>query len=208
MVKRKPSRPSWTPNQVVAYNIAKARLLRGWTQTEAGERLAPYLGQRLSPASWSAMERSVDGGRIREFSADELVAFARGFDLPIGWFLTPPPVDDGIDIAVPDAKRGGLDPAVLLDLVLGTPETVEAWRAVLLTWPSAYSTLRIAPSGAAEVVSGPGDDVHHRLDTTAALRAQTLLREQFGDLDTARSVLVGLADLLNALDEPTATDTP
>ena len=74
------------------------------------------------------MERSVDGGRIREFSADELVAFARGFDLPIGWFLTPPPVDDGIDIAVPDAKRGGLDPAVLLDLVLGTPETVEAWR--------------------------------------------------------------------------------
>ena len=208
MSRRKSSRRSWTPNQIVAYNIGKARLLRGWTQDEAGERLASFLGHRLSPASWSALERSIDGGRIREFSADELVGFARGFDLPIGWFLTPPPVDDEIDIAVPDAKRGGLDPAVLLDLVLGTPETFEAWRAVLLTWPSAYSTAQASLEGGLDVVSGPGDDVHQRLDDAALLRAQTLLRKQFGDLASARTVLVGLADLLTALDEPTRSDNP
>ncbi len=37
-----------TPNQVVAYNVAKARALRGWTQEQAAEALAPYLGPRLS----------------------------------------------------------------------------------------------------------------------------------------------------------------
>ncbi len=39
--------------------------LCGWTQDQATEACAPYLGTRLSPASWSALERSVDGGRIR-----------------------------------------------------------------------------------------------------------------------------------------------
>ena len=86
----RPARPAWTPNQLVAHNIAKARLLRGWTQDQAAEACEPYLGKRLSPASWSALERSVDGGRIREITADELVGFARGFDLPVGFFLTPP----------------------------------------------------------------------------------------------------------------------
>src|SRR5438309_2341992 len=96
--------PSWTPNQIVAYNVARARLLRGWTQEQAAEALAPYLGARLSSASFSALERSVAGGRIRQFDADELLALARGFDLPIGWFLTPPPVLEGVSLATPDAK--------------------------------------------------------------------------------------------------------
>ena len=203
MARRKPDRRAWTPNQIVAHNIAKARLMRGWTQDEAGERIAAHLGHRLSPASWSAIERSVDGGRIREFSADELVAFARGFDLPIGWFLTPPPVDDGIGVAVPDAKAGGMDPHELIDLVLGTPETLEPWRQVLLTWPSMASLLRIHPDGTATNAGRVDQDVHPRLRDLAHLHAQTLLREQFGDLDAAREVLTGLAGLLQALDDLT-----
>src|SRR6478736_4234953 len=96
-MRRKPTATrAWTCNQIVAYNLARARLLRGWTQEEAGRALAPYLGQRVSAASWSAMERSIDGGRVKQFSADELLALARGFDLPIGWFLTPPPRTDDI----------------------------------------------------------------------------------------------------------------
>ena len=67
---------SFTPNQVVAQRIVIARELRGWTQEEAAERLEPFLGARWSGATFSIVERSVDGKRIRQFSADELVALS------------------------------------------------------------------------------------------------------------------------------------
>jgi transcriptional regulator with XRE-family HTH domain len=80
-------------NQVVAYNVRAARELRGWTQDEFAERLEPYVGQRLTQASVSAIERAWDGERRREFDAHELLTFAMVFDLPILWFLLPPPGD-------------------------------------------------------------------------------------------------------------------
>ena len=33
-------------NKVVAHGLKVARILRGWTQEEAAERLEPYLGVR------------------------------------------------------------------------------------------------------------------------------------------------------------------
>ena len=80
-------------NQVVAYNVREARQLRGWTQEELADRLEPYLGQRLTQAGVSSIERSWDGDRRREFDAHELLVFAMVFDLPIVWFLLPPPGD-------------------------------------------------------------------------------------------------------------------
>jgi transcriptional regulator with XRE-family HTH domain len=80
-------------NQVVAYNVKAARELRGWTQDELADRLEPYLGQRLTQASVSAIERAWDGERRREFDAHELLTFAMVFDLPIIWFLLPPAGD-------------------------------------------------------------------------------------------------------------------
>jgi transcriptional regulator with XRE-family HTH domain len=80
-------------NQVVAYNVRAARELRGWTQDEFAERLEPYVGQRLTQASVSAIERAWYGERRREFDAHELLTFAMVFDLPILWFLLPPPGD-------------------------------------------------------------------------------------------------------------------
>ena len=80
-------------NQVVAYNVRAARELRGWTQDELADRLEPYLGQRLTQASVSAIERAWDGDRRREFDAHELLTFAMVFDLPIIWFLLPPADD-------------------------------------------------------------------------------------------------------------------
>jgi transcriptional regulator with XRE-family HTH domain len=77
-------------NQVVAYNVKAARELRGWTQDELADRLEPYLGQRLTQASVSAIERAWDGDRRREFDAHELLTFSMVFDLPILWFLLPP----------------------------------------------------------------------------------------------------------------------
>jgi transcriptional regulator with XRE-family HTH domain len=116
-----------TPNQVVAYNLARARQWRGWTQEQAAEALEPYLGARWSKATFSAAERSVDGRTIRQFSADDLVAFSRCFQVPLSWFFMPPAPDErreqGVTIRldVPDAPQTGADLALLLDLVFGEP---------------------------------------------------------------------------------------
>jgi hypothetical protein len=40
-----------TPNQVVAYNLNQARVWKGWTQEQAADALAPFVGSR----------RTVDG---------------------------------------------------------------------------------------------------------------------------------------------------
>jgi hypothetical protein len=80
-------------NQVVAYNVRAARELRGWTQDDLADRLAPYTGMRPTQANVSAIERAWDGDRRREFDAHELLVFSLVFDLPIIWFLLPPPGD-------------------------------------------------------------------------------------------------------------------
>lgn len=98
-----------TPNQIVALNLARVRDERGWSQPQAAAALEPFLGARWSRASYSAVERSVDGVRIKQFSADELVAISRCFDRPISWFLTPPA---GTVAATPD-HHDGLDASVL-----------------------------------------------------------------------------------------------
>jgi transcriptional regulator with XRE-family HTH domain len=80
-------------NQVVAYNFRAARELRGWTQEDVADRLAPYMGQRPSQAAVSAIERAWESERRREFDAQELLVFSLVFDVPIVWFLLPPPGD-------------------------------------------------------------------------------------------------------------------
>ena len=82
-------------NEVIAYNFKRARELRGLTQPEVAEALAPFLGQVLPQASISAIERSYGGGKRREFDAQEILAFACAFDLPLLWFFIPPPGDTG-----------------------------------------------------------------------------------------------------------------
>ncbi len=117
---------SLSPNQIVAYNLTQARFERQWTQDEAAEALEPYLGALWSRAVWSAAERSVDGSRVRLFTADDIVAFARGFDLPITYFfLPPPPWVDGrpVKLDTPDTRaQFGETMATMIDLIFGTPE--------------------------------------------------------------------------------------
>jgi hypothetical protein len=88
-----PPRDEVDLNQVVAYNVRAARELRGWTQDELAARLERYLGQRMTQAGVSSIERAWDGDRRREFDAHELLVFAMVFELPITWFLLPPPGD-------------------------------------------------------------------------------------------------------------------
>jgi len=120
--------PARTPNQIVAYNLMRARKLRGLSQEEAAERLAPFLGARWSKATFSAAERTYfRSERQRRFDPDEIVAFARAFDLPVGWFFLPPdPSAEGRPVLVrtPDmeARQKGLGPAALIDLVVPPTE--------------------------------------------------------------------------------------
>lgn len=81
-----------TANQVVAYNLRRAREERGATQEETAQRLEQYLGKRWSKASFSVAERSAEkGARKREFDANELLAFTQIFEKPIGYFFELPP---------------------------------------------------------------------------------------------------------------------
>jgi transcriptional regulator with XRE-family HTH domain len=82
---------SYSANQAVALNLRVARALRGWTQEQAAEQLERYLGERWSKATWSVAERSVAGRRVKQFSADEIVAFSRAFSLPVSFFFLPIP---------------------------------------------------------------------------------------------------------------------
>jgi transcriptional regulator with XRE-family HTH domain len=97
-----------TPNQVIAYNLHRARELHGWTQETAAERLEPFLGERWSRVVFSAAERSYyHEHRIRQFTADDIAAFAAAFELPISFFFTPP-VTVLIDEYVPPNAREGI----------------------------------------------------------------------------------------------------
>ena len=186
-------------------------MLRDWTQDEAAEAVAPYLGTRLSAASWSAAERSVEAVRIREFNADELLALARGFGVPIGWFLTPPPVDEEIGLSTPDAGRDGLDPIVLLDALLGTEETLPYLEDVLAAY-TGFTThhVLIDPDGLMLNLGREQPRMQNRVEGQIALRAKLVAEQAFGDVRQASATLRRLADVLDgigkAIDEAGSTD--
>ena len=188
-----------TPNQVVAYNVIKARALRGWTQEQAADALAPYLGTKLSGPSFSALERSaVKIDRIKQFSADDLLALSRGFDLPIGYFFTPPPPAADVGLYGPDGGNKGLDPVVLLDAILGTPENLEHWAGDLLAYAASHAPM---PRSKREKPSVSPADLADRLTPLADLHAKALLRNALGDLDNASDLLERLAEALRLLDQ-------
>lgn len=192
-------RRTMTPNQIVALNVAKARALRGWTQEQAAEQLAPYLGAKLSTASFSALERSawkVD--RIKQFSADELLALSRGFDLPIGYFLVPPPPASDAALHAPDAGMKGLDPIVILDAILGTPENLDHWEDELREYSASVAP---QPRSKREKPHVSPNDLADRLQTLGTSRARAMLRQAFGDVTDAAEVLERLADAIRLLEE-------
>jgi transcriptional regulator with XRE-family HTH domain len=107
----------WTASQVVAHNLARARELRGLTQTEVAERLSRFTGSKWSQTTVAQAEGSIGGQRVRQFTANELVALARTFDLPVLFFFMPP--DDGVGRLMTDDARAGLPWEYLMVLLLG-----------------------------------------------------------------------------------------
>jgi transcriptional regulator with XRE-family HTH domain len=199
-------RRTYSPNQVVALNVARARAMRGWTQEEAAAALSPHLGLHWSTASFSAVERSIRGTRVKQFSADELVALSRGFGLPIGWFFLPPPPDQDAGLHVPDGKLRGVEFEVLLDTILGTPDSLPFWRQALLDYASELAAVRAGTGGEGQTDEF-ASDLARRVDAMGELRAAALLRESFGDVTEARDVLIRLANVLTRLEEAERGDT-
>jgi hypothetical protein len=174
-------------------------------QEQAAEALAPYLGAKLSGPSFSGLERSAwTVNRVKQFSADDLLALSRGFDLPIGFFFTPPPPDFDAGLYAPDAGIKGLDPIVLLDAILGTPDNLEYWEDELLAYSASTAP---APRSKREKPSVSPSDLAERVTPLAAQRARALLRRSFGDIGKARDVLRRLTELIDTLDDTTSHNT-
>ena len=179
-----------SPNQVVAFNLAQARLLRGWTQEQAAEALEPHVGSRWSKATFSAAERSMDGERVRQFDADEIVAFARAFDLPVSWFFLPPPPWAGpgvpAKLQTPTSGRFGEPLALLADLVFGDDHH-EAQMAMRL---SAFFD-QLGPN--------PMSDAQQRVVNMVATKKAELVRTSVTDLEDWQTSLRSLANQLEDL---------
>jgi transcriptional regulator with XRE-family HTH domain len=120
-----------SPNQVVAYNLFQARQERRWTQAQAAEALEPHLGVRWTVAQVSAAERSVDGTRVRQFSADDIVAFAQAFELPVTYFFLPTRPESGWSKVEPGTSPAQLGNTMshMIDVVFG--DTVDGAPRVL-----------------------------------------------------------------------------
>jgi hypothetical protein len=180
-----------TPNQVVAFNLAQARQWRGWTQDQAAEALEPYLGKRWSKASVSQAERSIAGKFVRNFDADEIVAFARAFELPLGWFFMPPPPWSDhppapVKLKTPDAEHLGTALALLVDLVFGD-ETNQALLAMRLdAW------LQQRPPQLT--------DAQARITSLVQLRIDSLARATIDDLAQWQIALRAMANQLEDLE--------
>ena len=192
---------AFTPNQLVAQRIALARQLRGWTQEEAADRLEKFLGAKWSPATFSIVERSVDGKRIRQFTADELVALSRAFEVPIGWWFTPSWGDSAAVVVTPDAPDG-LPSQLMVDVVMGEIDGFETWANELLRWASNQRVIVETATGRIVRQDSVSPRTEPWLDDFARLRAEMAVAGQFGDLDAAKEGLTRGLGLLDELSTP------
>ena len=80
-----------TAAENISRNVRRLRRARGWTQEEAGQRLAEITGKPQSKASWSAGERHPETGRTKSWTANEVAALAVLFDVPVGDLFEPQP---------------------------------------------------------------------------------------------------------------------
>jgi transcriptional regulator with XRE-family HTH domain len=128
-----------TGNQTVAYNLRRAREVHGLTQEQAAERLEPFLGERWSKATFSAAERSVEGKRVRKFDADEVLAFAEGFGLPVAWFFLPAdPEHRRLQELVKEQTKLALQTSPVTEAIAHVREAMDGLEATAKVTATAY----------------------------------------------------------------------
>lgn len=120
-----------TVNQLVAYNLMRARRQKGWTQQETAKLLTLRTTKKWTAATLSAAERSWQTGRSRQFDANELVAFSEVFQTPIVYFFIPIRARKGEEVWYALSKVDAASPFPTIK----APELLDA--AVPLRYPSA-----------------------------------------------------------------------
>jgi len=164
----------WTPNQVVAFNLARIRTMKGLDMATAAATVSHALGVSWSDRTYAQVERSVTGAKIRQFTADDLVSLAWAYDVPVGFFLTPPPVDKGGREIVTAGYPHPVDPVKMLVTVVGTAENRPQWQTAI----DEYST------GTGNMTVAVGDGEYLDIDTIANLlvrgRVNRIVREELG----------------------------
>jgi transcriptional regulator with XRE-family HTH domain len=189
-----------TPNQLIAFNLKEVREEKGWTQEKAAEELATFLGRRWSKASYSAAERSVDTPRIKQFSADELVAMCFAFNVPMVRFFAPPtrrvhgrPVRIRISQNAPAGAE--IDPGGFVVVIIrqyGREEKeldpeIELKRSALYTAIVSMLSQRLRPY-MFEGQLGVGA-THALIETLKTIQAELGLEPEGGnDIETARKI--------------------
>jgi hypothetical protein len=138
----------------------------------------------MSRASYSAIERSTGGGRVKQFSADELVALARAFRLPVLWFFLPPSLDDDPGLHVPHTTSRGIEFTEFLDLLFGTEDTREPYREAFREW------------AAKAMDRGLIQKVDRRLSELDDVEMRAAVEEAIGDIPDAQATLQRAAELL------------
>jgi transcriptional regulator with XRE-family HTH domain len=183
MAKNKPGdHQAWTASQVVAHNVTRGRELRGLTQAELAERLTRFTGARWSHTAVAQAEGSVGGQRVRQFTANELVALARALDLPLLFFFLPP--DDGAGHLVTDDADCGLPWQYLLVLLLGDRSNSPVLADRLANWAELLT----------ERIDLPRSDAPHEPESVLAEIAGALRRrEPLLPEDVLAAALHGLA---------------
>jgi transcriptional regulator with XRE-family HTH domain len=171
-------------NSLVASNVTEARARRGMTQQQLGKRLEAVTGRRWSKATVSALERSADGVKVRQFDADDLVAIAHVLDVQLLFLFKP---------SLPEFhphERYAPHP-----VSEQTEPTADDWTAADLARVligAGDATAPVGPGDAADVVADTFSELVGTLDAEATGRLVTDVTAR--KLSRWREVLEELAD--------------
>ena len=157
--------------------------------------------ERLLDGLVDADTQGIDGKRIRQFTADELVALSRAFDVPIGWWFTPSWGDETALVVTPDAPDG-MPSQLMVDVVMGDVDGFEAWANELLLWASNQRVIVETATGKIVRQDSISPRTEPWLDDFARLRAEMAVAGQFGDLKAAKEGLTRVLGLLDELSTP------
>lgn len=99
-----------TLDELVSYNLRRAREMRGWTQAEAAERVSAHLGRVWSQQVYGDAERAYrNPKRVKVFTGEEMLALAQAFDLPIPWFYLPTTIETEVGARSGEGSISGRD---------------------------------------------------------------------------------------------------
>ena len=151
------------------------------TMAEVADRLSRFTGARWTDVTVAQAESWASGKRVRQFTANELVALARTFDLPVLYFFMPP--EDGPrGLETPDAPARGWPWEYLLLLVWGHAKNFPTVADRAAPWAHVSAAITV-----------PGDDVLDGRPDNAFLSELTRDRDRYTPEDMLAVAFNGLA---------------